>query len=363
MPDFSERPINKSIFSDACEVSLGRFMPHIQPIEAKGVQLSCKNDFRQNIITCKDKQIDSFINEVNGLDFNVSLVTELTNIPHYIPIVDYRTAQYVHLPDSIQFIGISLIDIIKSGFSFKAGRLHEGINITYRNSLFENNNLKDKKILLFLTGPDTYIEGVWHKRMLSGFFEAVNAMNFYAVTGFNFSVFGGECAFSQILNLKRSLYSAYLLEQNNINSIPHVYALDQFQIKRWLKWFKRNPKIGYFTMNCQFQKSKSNIQFLIETIKYILTELPYIHIILQGFPFTQIHNFEYFLNRIHFAEKKAIKYAFGYRGMEYNNLKQKLLLKSRSRALPKINSFELIIPNIIARKKQLESIMATTIHQ
>jgi len=356
MLDFSGKQINKSIFSDLCDVSLGKFSPYIKPEEAATVKFSCRNKFRQNIVTCKDHSIESFINEVEGLTFDVSLQTHLKTLPHYIPIIDYRTALRISLPESIEFIGISLVDIIKSGFSFKAGRIHESDKIVYRESLFKHSKLKDKKIILFLTGPDTYIEGVWYKRETSGFLNTIKTMNFHAVTGFNFSVFGGECAFSQIFNLKKSLYSAYLLEQNHIKCIPHIYALDQFQTKRWIDCFKANPKIEYITMNCQFQKSQKNNKELIETIKFILTELPYLHIILQGFPFSQIENFAYFLNRIHFAEKKATKSAFGFKQMEFNASNKKFSTTQRSKELKRINPLDLIARNIIARKRYLKSI-------
>jgi Domain of unknown function (DUF4417) len=356
MLDFSGKQTNKSIFSDLCDVSFGRFSPYIQAEEANNVNFSCINKFRQNIITCKDKSIDSFINEVNGLEFNVSLKTHLGNLPHYIPIIDYRTAEQIRLPKSIEYIGISLIDIIKSGFSLRAGRIHESKHIAYRNLLFENNNLKGKKIILFLTGPDTYIEGVWYKRETSRFLEAIGSMNFYAVTGFNFSVFGGECAFSQVLNLKRSLYSAYLLEQKGIKCIPHVYALNQFHLKRWTDFFNANRKIRFITMNCQFQKSTRNNSDLINTIKSILAEVPHIHIILQGFQFPQIHNFGEFIDRIHFAEKKAIKSALGFKLIKFNHSNKKLITNQRNKELERSNPLDLVTQNIMARKKYVESI-------
>lgn len=361
MPDFSGKPINKSIFVDSCDVSVGKFSPQIKPEEAAGVKFTCQNKFRQNIVTCKDDSIDLFINEVDGLEFNVSLKTHLTGLPNYIPIIDYCTARTIRLPDSIRFIGVSLKDIIKSGFLSKAGRIHESKNITYRKDLFASDIFKGKKIILFNTGPDTYIEGVWRNRNLSLFFDALKSMNIYAATGFNFSVFGEECAFSQILNLKRSLYSSHLLEQNNIKCIPHVYALNQFQVKRWIDFFKLNSSIEYITMNCQFQKSKKKNTDLIETIKFILYELPHLHIILQGFPFTQIYNFGYFLSRIHFAEKKAIKYAFGYKELNFDRHRNLNLLPNQSKIMQKANSSDLVIPNIIDRRKQLKCIVEATL--
>jgi hypothetical protein len=361
MQDSSGKLTNKSIFADLCEVSFGKFLPFIQPMEAATVLFTCKNDLRQNIITCKDRSLDAFINEVGGLEFNVRLLTQNINLPHYIPILDYGTIAKVRLPKSIEYVGISLKDIIKSGFHHNAGRMHEYPNITYRSSLLEHENLKDKKVILFLCGEDTLIEGVWYKRNKSKLFETLKQMNFYAVTGINFSVFGDECALAQNLNLKRSLYSSYLLEQNNIKPIPHLYALNSYQIDRWIQWFKENPKVKYFTINCQFQKSKTSIETVVKAIDCILSELIYLHAILQGFQFTKIYKFGHLVNRIHFAEKKAVKYSMGHRSLKYDKIKQSLITTQQNSKLKKIDKSKLLIENIHTRKKQLQVLMSNNI--
>ncbi len=352
MQDSSGKAFNKSVFADECEVSLGRFLPDINPHESDTVSSSCKNDLRQNIITCKDKYLEAFVNEVEGLKFNVRLINQKIKLPSYIPILDYKTVLTARLPKSIKYVGVSLKDIIKSGFFSKAGRIHEHPNISYRSSLLEHKNLKDKKVILFLYGEDTLIEGVWYKRNKSKLFETLKQMNFYAITGINFSVFGDECALSQNLNLKRSLYSSYLLEHSSINTIPHVYALNQYQINRWIQWFKKNPKVIYFTINCQFQKSQESIENVIETVGYILSELTYLHVILQGFHFPKIYRFGALISRIHFAEKKPVKYSMAYRELKCAAVK-KTLFKTKQDLVSKVDRSQLLIRNINARKKQL----------
>ena len=106
------------------------------------------------------------------------------------------------------------------------------------------------------------------------------------------------------------------------------------------------------------KKALKNIEPFIEDIKYLLSETPHLHIILQGFPFSHASKFGCFLDRIHFAEKKATKYAMGYKMMKYNSFDKQLQVNSRNEKLPKINSLSLINQNIIARKKQLDSIVA-----
>lgn len=359
MQDSSEKPTNKSLFADLCEVSLGKYLPHIHPIEATTVLFTCQNDYRQNIITCKDEFTDAFINEVAGLGFNISLLKQNIHLPQYIPILDYRTIRTVRLPKSMKYVGISLGDLIKSGFQHKAGRIHEYPNITYKSSLLEHENLKGKKVILFLCGEDTIIEGVWYQREKSKLFEILKQMNFYAITGINFSVFGDECALAQNLNLKRSLYSTYLLEQNNIKCIPHVYALNIYQINRWIKWFRDNPKIKYFTINCQFQKSKRSIDAVVEAIDSILSELTYLHVIMQGFRFNNIYKLKHIVNRIHFAEKKAIKYSMGHRSLRSNKRQNNLSTPAKSIEPRKITISKLTIENIYERKKQLRSLTSS----
>ena len=345
MPDSSEKPLNKSIFADCCEVSLGKFLPYIKPAEASSVLNKCDNKFRQNIITCKDEFLEAFINEVNGLEFNVNILNQSINLPLYIPIFDFKTIRNVSIPKSIKCIGISLKDIIKSGFYYKAGRIHEYPNISYRESLLKQPNLKDKKVILFLCGEDTIIEGVWHKRNKSKLFETLREMEFYAITGFNFSVFGDECALAQNLNLKRSLYSSYLLEQSGINTIPHVYALNKYQINRWIDWFRKNPTVKCFTINCQFQRSKKSVEYLLNMINSILFELTYLHVILQGFQFNNIHNLQGLTDRIHFADKKPVKYLIGYRS---------LIRRNHNSSSKNPNRDKLLRENIFVRKRELQ---------
>jgi hypothetical protein len=122
-------------------------------------------------------------------------------------------------------------------------------------------------------------------------------------------VIGGECAFAQALNLKRSLYSAYLIEQYGMQAIPHIYAISEQQTDRWIKWLEKSPSIRYFTMNCQLQKSNIDIHQIVTTISRILLSRPNIHAILQGFPIRKTVAFGNLHHRIHLAESQPIKYA------------------------------------------------------
>ena len=129
----------------------------------------------------------------------------------------------------------------------------------------------------------------------------------------NFSVFEGECAFSQALNQKRSLYSSYLIEENNLQAIPHIYAINQYHTERWIKWFLLNPSVKLFTVNCQLQKSNHDIAIVVTTVKTLLRQFPYLHVLLQGFHLDELYQFGSLIERIHIADKTPVKYTYARR--------------------------------------------------
>ena len=311
MPDLYGFP-GDLFFSPECAVATGEFLPYIQPVEARTVSTSCENPFRENIITCKDPYRDEFLKEVGGLSLDLPLSTRLRRVPTYIPILDVRTCRMCEQLGHVPIVGITLYDILSGGCHFKAGRLHVTNNIRIRKTLLSG-ALRDKRVILFLSGSDTLIESVWNRRTECELFDTIRDMGFWAVTGFNFSVIGGECAFAQALNLKRSLYSAYLIEQHGIQAIPHIYAISKQQVDRWIKWLEKNPSISYFTMNCQLQKSRADIHQIITAVSRILLSRPNIHAILQGFPILETVAFGNLHQRIHFAESQPIKYAQSHR--------------------------------------------------
>jgi hypothetical protein len=306
MQDLIEYSNTHSLFPAECEVALGKYFPLLQKEEAKDVTVSCENPFGLNIITCKHPSKNEFINEVNGLTLDLQLTSEFENLPFYIPILDFGCKDF-EMPSD--YFGITLTDIVSKGVKLKAGRLHEQEEIRFRESILLSNAFKNKKVILFLTGSDTLIEWVWYNRIDYNFFNRITKMGFWAGSGFNFSVIGGECAFAQALNQKRSLYSCSLIEQNGILAIPHVYAITKFHIDRWVKWFIANSSIKVFTINCQLQKKAHDIAQIVTTVKEILTNVPYLHVILQGFHLNQIYQFDSCIDRIHFADKKPIKFA------------------------------------------------------
>ena len=309
MQGLIEFPNSPALYPTYCEVASGKFSPLIKREEASDTIVSCQNPLGQNIITCKHPYRDEFVQEVNGLALNSKLKTQIEDLPFYIPILDLGSSNLGNIPPFLPVVGITLSDIVSQGILYKAGRYHEQNAIHFRSDILSRESFKNKKVILFNTGTDTLIEWLWYKRHESKLFETIRDMGFWAAGGINFSVIGGECAFAQALNQKRSLFSASLIEQNDILAIPHVYAITPYHIDRWVEWFIANPSIKLFTINCQLQKSINDIAQIITTIKVILRKLPFLHVLLQGFPIDNVNQFGSFIERIHLTDKIAVKFA------------------------------------------------------
>lgn len=311
MQDFIETPTKPTLFSNSCEVAEGKYEPEISSEEAGSVTHNCENKFRENIITCKTPEKELFIKEVDGLSFDtVELKNSVRMLPQYIPIIDRNFSKKVALPSEYEYAGIILQDILMpgKGVTEKAGGLVE-TDIVFNTNILKEKAFAGKKVILFLTGPDTLIEWVWHKRDDVSFYQTLKDMGVYAVTGFNFSVMLGECPLAQTLNLKRSLHSTWLAEQAGILPIPHVYSISDAHVDKWIKWFKANPIVSLFAVNCQFQKSTKAIDITVTATSKILRALPDVHVLLQGFQTDHLHKLKVFGNRVHIADAVPAKFS------------------------------------------------------
>ncbi len=352
MQDFKESPKTISLFSSGCMAETGQFMPDISPVEANYVTKSCNNPHDFNLITCQSQNLPSFINEVGGLQLDLSLNPPvIEELPLYIPSLSVESASMLAKSEQHPIIGVTLKDIVKSLTRFgSGGGLREARQISFRPNQEFTAFSKKPKLILFLTGTDTGIEYLWRERINCDLFRILRDMNFIAVSGFNFSLFEGECAIGQALNQKRSLYSSYLLEQNGIQTIPHVYAITSYQVKRWAKWFLLNPGVKYFTINCQLEKPDYYINENIKIVRYFLENIPHLQVILQGFPFDSIYKFGPLLNRIHFVDASPINQARNHARIDIGLKQTKVITKDQSPFLP------LLSHNILNREMQLEKI-------
>ena len=345
----SEIPREWNLFSSYCEVSAGAFSPIIQKEEARGIIVPCHNPLGVNIITCKNPHISDFLSESNGLALDLNLTSDINKLPAYIPILDYGTRN-IGLPFPV--VGLTFWDIISKGVKLNAGCFHEEAEIRFKQKILESTGFDNKKTLLFLTGADTLIEWLWYNRTECDLFYTLKQMGFWAVGGINFSVVGGECPFSHALNLKRSLLSSKLTEDVGLLAIPHVYALSKFQIEKWIHWFHANPSVRVFTINCQLQKKSSDIEQVVIAVKSILNSVPNLHVILQGFRLHLIEEFGEYIERIHVADKKPVKFAQNKRKILFD-IKRNLLADEYE---PNMSLNELVEFNVLSRYAYFENI-------
>lgn len=335
MRDSIGQPNSRSLFhTEICDVANGKYLPDIPVIEGQRVIKSCHNPLRENIVTCKDPNVQAFLDEVGGLGLDLKFHSHLAKLPPYIPILDFGACKHGGIPDNIPIVGVSLCDLVSSAIILKAGSFHIQDKIRFRTDILNNLGFKGKKVILFLSGADSLIENIWYHRDECDFFKVIQDMGFWGVSGINFSVIGGECAFSQALNMKRSLFSAFELSRFGINAIPHVYAISQSHIARWITWFKQNPLVTYFVMNCQLQKTDRDIKQVIQSIKYILSSCPGLHAIVQGFPLPASIDFAHVLERVHFADAQPVKNAQSHKYLSsYNDAFKCLFSYDRSKPL------------------------------
>ncbi len=312
--------VSRELFGDTlkpsyqCRVSTGVFMPDINPAEANQVIVPCYNPSATNIVSCQDSRIHSFLNEVNGLSFDVGLNSSLQINDPYIPVFDYRTINLAYRCKS-QVVGLTLAGILIKPLRLVAGK-YVISKISFREAAVIRHLCARKKVVLFLSGLDVLIETIWHQRSVCELFQQLGMMDFWAVSGFNFSVFGGECPFAQQLNQKKSLVSSMLLEKSGINTIPHIYAVNDFHIAKYQHWLNKNPNIHLITMNCQMQRTQTDINQIVRAVQALLMINDKLHIILQGYWFSKLHHFKGFCDRIHIAESKPVKYGQSFQSVD-----------------------------------------------
>lgn len=295
----------------------------------------------------------AFENEVGGLAFDTQVNSGVYVLPSFIPAFDYGSRHLQGLNKKhYPAVALTLADILKGyGVKKKAGSLHE-LEIKFQYGLRLQPAFKGREVILFLTGPDTLIEHVWSHREATKFFKAVKSMGINTIVGFNFSVIEGECPWSHALAQKKSLYACKLAEEAGLKSIPHVYAINDFHIRKYIEWFKQNPNVKYFAVNAQLQGTGHDIQTVIKSVTTILNEVPHLHVVLQGFHYSKLDRFGSLLDRIHLVDKAPIKNAHS--KQRYTLLTAPRLMLKPSYKLPSQTVSDLIIHNCAYRKLHFE---------
>jgi hypothetical protein len=266
-------------------VGHGEYEPDIATIEAQSVEEPCKPD-GINIVSCKHPERQKFIDEVDGLNFKSVTIKNplLGRLPLVIPIIEKSLLRINPELIPCEVVGLTLGDVFMSKAKQFAGMIQTPKHFRFDSRLLGNPIFKEKQVILFGSGPDSLIEPLWYLRDDLDLFKNISEFGFAGMSGINFSVFAGECAFAQGLNQKKSLKSLELMQDSGISVIPHVYAVTDDHRKRWVEWLNFNPRVEIITINCQLQNERrEDVETIKATVRYILEHtLVKPHIILQG---------------------------------------------------------------------------------
>ncbi len=294
-----------SFYSLSCKVRDGRFLPFIHPNEVNAIRQPCKG-VAGEVVSCKHPELESFVDEVAGLDFlNVKDKAPATiQLPFFIPVVsrDFFSCNAKNINSDI--IGVSLKDIFTYPPKKYSGKLHIG-SLKIKKNILDNPLFQNKKVILFSSGSDTLIEKVWKQEKELDFSVELAKMGFELATAMNFSVFFGECPVDHAINLKRGLQYFAFLQNAGIQTIPHLYWANKFHLERWLEWLKENTQTNLVSINCQRSKLPDNCRIIAEGIKWLLEKTGgTVHFLLEGPRKTLINQLTKYHGYIHIAIKE-----------------------------------------------------------
>lgn len=313
MPDLSKTQEDSrqiSLFSEMCRSA--NLSSHIHSDEARSVTFPCSGRGRLNIVTCQDDGNIDDMADVNGLDMSgINLQISMTSVlPDFIPIIPrgmFGRNSY-EIPSEI--VGVMLNDILTKRMSARHGYYRLPDNTTIDTDILRRPVFQGKKVILFSVGQDILIETLWWERHKMNLFRIITDIGFFAVTGMNFSLISGECPFGHALNIKKTLCYCKELDQLGVGTIPHVYAVNQYQRERWKIWLLANPSVKVITINSQLQKrQKRGMGDVFDTANFLL-ENTAVEIIIHGRAKGALAGLKkQYPGRIHFAASGPLKNA------------------------------------------------------
>ena len=277
-------PKTLSFESGKCQVRTGIWEPHILASEADDVVAECSPD-AENHVSCMNPDRDAFISDVGGLEWSTVLGgNEMPGLPRFIPVVEksFLWMDPAMIPCST--VGISLADVFTTSMSTVGGRLQAPGKYRLNYRIFDSPVFKAKDMVLIMSGRDLMIETLWMRDEGMALFKELGQVGFTAATSPNFSVFIGECPLGHAINQKKSLECARLLEEAGITPIPHIYAMSEPHLQRYVKYLQEHPKVRMVIMNCTLQrKVPTETEHIRKVITRLITEVGSdLHIILQG---------------------------------------------------------------------------------
>ena len=269
------------LYAPTCLSASGIFMPYIHGNEAKLITMPCTTN-SINTVDCRHGGINKFIDDVGGLGFDgIALKNTLQNpLPPFVPVIP--KAFFDISPEIIPYgiIGITLKDVFNNPPQKRAGRLCAPKELTIDENIFSKRLLKEKHVLLFSSGKDSLIELLWPQCDAINFFGKMGSL-INTATGFDFSLFCGECPVGHALNLKKSLVTIADYEQYGIKSIPHIYWANEYHLQRWATFLNNNQDVKTVATNCQCYKTQDH-DMVCGGIQWLLAHCKRLHFLLEG---------------------------------------------------------------------------------
>ncbi|HEY4474012.1 MAG TPA: hypothetical protein VI957_02530 [Candidatus Paceibacterota bacterium] len=236
-----------------------------------------------NVITCKDPEIEIFLDDVGGLSMGDVAFSDKAGL--LAPVIPVIPRGMFSLPSSTvpyEVVGITINDTLTKRVKLKCGYYHVPEGSTVDPTILKAPILEGKRVILFSTGQDVLIETLWWERHDTYLFDVLAGMGFYAITGMNFSLFEGECPFAHALNIQKCLRYSEEIDRRGIWSIPHVYARNLYQRERWKNLLNENKGVGLVTINSQLQRSRvGDMSVVFDTARFLL-EHTRVTIMFQG---------------------------------------------------------------------------------
>ncbi|MEK7153275.1 MAG: hypothetical protein AAB834_04970 [Patescibacteria group bacterium] len=253
----------------------------IAPVEKAMVRKRCSGD-HINIVDCHCDDIGVFVADVGGLDLNSKALSggspfiadDITIVPR-----DW----FDRSPDTIEsnVVGIRIGDILSKQPRRKWGTLILNDDVHIDLAVLSRPVFRGKRVILFASGEDVVIEGLWWRRHAISLFEAIAAGGFYAVTGMNFSLFLYECPLAHLINLNKSLAFCDELSKLGVSVVPHVYAVNDYQRTKWVELLDQRPNIQTVTINTQLQRDRHSMREVESTVTELVTKTG-VNVVLNG---------------------------------------------------------------------------------
>jgi len=273
-------------------------------------------------LTCRTEDADEYLADISGLSLNTvqAKPVSLPQLPAFFPMLHQRV--FNCSPSTIPFpmVGVSLTDAQKYLRPLSKGYMYLA-NTELNYKLMSLPIFSGKAVVLSQTGKDVLIESVWTNSLDERYFQRVSGMNFACITGFNFSIFFGDCSFGHRYNIKKSLEAFRLSQTTTTPTIPHMYWANEFHLQDLAKWLNDNPAVTLISVNCQCYRAE-DFALVEYGLRYFAKNVKQkIRFLLEGPPIGLLLRIPDLAGRVHITTKEPVMYALYHRQYSIDGIK------------------------------------------